>query len=211
VAKKRTATDPKQAQLVEVVRIPEVIRRRFEVYERRHAAAILKHDFPQEWEDLLHVLGTFSLPRSSIIKPGGNKSPIARALNGAFGKRGWTEKNFKVNIVVDDVPHPSPTHNVDYYKNRVAIETEWNNKDPFFDRDLNNFRLLHQIGVVSVGVIITRADELQEIFNSLGRGQSYGEATTHVGKLLPKIEGGGAGGCPLLVFGITKALYDPSR
>ncbi|HEX7408337.1 MAG TPA: BglII/BstYI family type II restriction endonuclease, partial [Candidatus Binatia bacterium] len=41
------------------------------------------------------------------------------------------------------------------------------------------------------------------------RGASYGESTTHMRKLLPKIEGGGAGGCPLLVFGIRKALYDP--
>jgi len=32
---------------------------------------------------------------------------------------------------------------VDCFKNRVAIEVEWNNKDPFYDRDLNNFRLLY--------------------------------------------------------------------
>jgi len=32
----------------------------------------------------------------------------------------------------------SPTHKVDCYKNRIALELEWNNKDPFFDRDLNN-------------------------------------------------------------------------
>jgi hypothetical protein len=28
-----------------------------------------------------------------------------------------------------------------------------------------------------------------------------------MGKLLPKIEGGGGGGCPILVFGISRALY----
>jgi hypothetical protein len=28
-----------------------------------------------------------------------------------------------------------------------------------------------------------------------------------MGKLLPKIEGGGGGGCPILVFGISKKLY----
>ena len=27
-------------------------------------------------------------------------------------------------------------------------------------------------------------------------------------KLKPRIEGGGGGGCPLLVFGITKKLYE---
>ena len=88
----------------------------------------------------------------------------------------------------------------------MALEIEWNNKDPFFDRDLNNFRLLFDLRVISVGIIITRCDELQNIFDQLGRGKSYGASTTHMSKLLPKIEGGGGAGCPLLVFGISKKL-----
>jgi hypothetical protein len=101
----------------------------------------------------------------------------------------------------------SPTHQIDCYKNRVALEIEWNNKDPFYDRDLNNFRLLFDLRAISVGVIITRCDDLQEIFVSLGRGKSFGASTTHMSRLLPRIEGGGGAGCPLLVFGITKRLY----
>jgi hypothetical protein len=77
-----------------------------------------------------------------------------------------------------------------------------------FDRDLNNFRLLFDLRVVSVGVIITRCDGLQDIFDKLGRGNSYGSSTTHMSKLRPKIDGGGGGGCPLLVFGIKETLYD---
>ena len=50
-------------------------------------------------------------------------------------------------------------------------------------------------------------DELQAIFNRLGRGQSYGNSTTHMSKLVPRLEGGGGGGCPVLVLGISKALY----
>jgi len=69
---------------------------------------------------------------------------------------------------------------------------------------LNNFRLPFELRAISVGIIITRTDELQEIFDSIGRGKSYGSSTTHVGKLLPKIQGGGGGGCPILVFGIKK-------
>ena len=110
-------------------------------------------------------------------------------------------------MTVDGRTYPSPTHKVDCYRNRVAAEIEWNNKDPFFDRDLNNFRLLHELRAISVGVIITRADGLQRIFNDLGRGASFGMSTTHMSKLLPRIEGGGAAGCPLLVFGITERLY----
>lgn len=116
-------------------------------------------------------------------------------------------KIFKTKVIVDDKTLDLPTHKVDCYKNRVALEIEWNNKDPFFDRDLNNFRLLFDLRAISVGVIITRCDNLQEIFVSLQRGASYGASTTHMSKLLPRIEGGGGAGCPLLVFGITKNLY----
>jgi hypothetical protein len=101
----------------------------------------------------------------------------------------------------------SPTHKVDCYKNQVALEIEWNNKDPFFDRDLNNFRLLFELRAISIGVTVTRCDRLQEVFDELGKGASYGSSTTHMSRLLPRIEGGGGGGCPILVFGITKKLY----
>ncbi len=101
----------------------------------------------------------------------------------------------------------SPTHRIDCYKNRIALEIEWNNKDPFFDRDLNNFRLLFELRAISVGVIITRCDELQELFVELDKGASYGASTTHMSKLLPRLEGGSGGGCPVLVFGIKRDLY----
>ena len=84
---------------------------------------------------------------------------------------------------------------------------EWNNKDPFFDRDLNNFRLLFDLRAIQVGIIVTRSWELQEIFKRLGKGKSYGKATTHHEKLWPKVEGGGAGGCPVLTFAIRPALF----
>ena len=72
---------------------------------------------------------------------------------------------------------------------------------------MNNFRLLFDLRTVDVGIIITRTDDLQAIFRSIGRGSSYGASATHMSKLLPKINGGGAGGCPVIVFGITPALY----
>ena len=118
-----------------------------------------------------------------------------------------TGKAFDTKMVVDGQENMAPTHKIDCYKNRIALEVEWNNKDPFFDRDLNNFRLLFDLRAISVGIIITRTDELQEIFDRLGRGKSFGASTTHMGKLLPKIYGGGGGGCPILVFGIKKSLY----
>lgn len=181
-----------------------------EVHEWRHASAILASDFSNEWRDIVDVLTNFRLKKSDIAIGGGNKSGVSRTIDSEFYAREGEEKHFDMKITVDEQDFASPTHSVDCFKNRVALEIEWNNKDPFFDRDLNNFRLLFELRVVSVGVILTRCDELQTIFNSLGRGSSYGMSTTHMLKLLPKIEGGGGGGCPILVFGITGKLYDPA-
>lgn len=117
------------------------------------------------------------------------------------------EKGFETSIIVDEAVYQTPTHKVDRFKNRVALEVEWNNKDPFFDRDLNNIRLLFELRAIDVGVIITRCDELQEIFQDLGKGKSYGASTTHMSRLLPRLEGGGGGGCPVAVFGIRREAY----
>ena len=148
------------------------------------------------------------IPGSS--KVGGNKSDIAKHVDSQLLTRGWIEKSFDTSYAVDGTTIDSPTHSIDCYKNRVGLELEWNNKDPFYDRDLNNFRLLHELKVLSVGVILTRSTELQDIFKTLKRGNSYGASTTHISKLLPKIEGGGGGGCPLIAIGIKKAAYNPN-
>ena len=187
--------------------LPAFIGTNYEVHEWRHAGAILRHDFPDEWQDVVDVLQAFRLKKTWIVNPGGRKSKVSAFIDEFLYRRNWEEKQFATKVVVDDESRNTPTHKVDCFRNRVALEIEWNNKDPFFDRDLNNFRLLFDLGVVSVGIIITRCDDLQNIFDSLGRGSSYGSSTTHISKLLPRIEGGGGAGCPILVFGISKMLY----
>ncbi|SIS54157.1 BglII/BstYI family type II restriction endonuclease [Paracoccus saliphilus] len=188
-------------------RLPEFVRTHYEVHEWRHASAILAHDFQDEWRDILDVLTAFRLRREWIEVGGGRKSQVADRIDGFLMRRGWEEKQFQTAMLVDGNRLDSPTHKIDCYRNKIGLEIEWNNKDPFYDRDLNNFRLLFDLRALSVGVIITRSDELQDIFNDLGRKSSFGASTTHMSKLLPRIEGGGGAGCPLLVFGITKKLY----
>ena len=188
--------------------LPEPIRDLYEVYEWKHACAILQADFPNEWQNIVDVLTGLRFRRSDILARGkGNKSDISNWIDSNFYARDWVEKSFDTKMVIDELDIDSPTHKVDCFKNKVAIEIEWNNKDSFYDRDLNNFRLLFDMRTVSVGIIITRSDELQQIFNALGKGKSYGQSTAHMSKLLPKIEGGGGGGCPIIVFGITNRLY----
>lgn len=181
---------------------------KFEVHDWRNALHILHAVHPVEFVEITETLEGFTLLRSDIERGGGNKSPIAKTLDGRLLGLGWVERKFDTRIVIDAVEFDTPTHKVDCFKNRVALEVEWNNKDPFFDRDLNNFRLLYDLHVIDVGVIITRASSLEKLLRASGRNiTTYGRATTHTEKLIPKIKGGGAGGCPVAVFGIAAGAY----
>jgi len=189
--------------------IPEEIRQRYHVEERRHASAILTADFKDELQDILDCLRQFKLLRSEIIVGGGGKSKIASRFDDFLFQKGWREKTTKIGKTVDGKTTDLETHKVDFCKSRIAVEVEWNNKDPFFSRDLSTFRLLHEQDIISVGVFITRMDELQEIFDALGDdiGAKYGISTTHWGKLLPRIAAGEGGACPLLLVGISPKCY----
>lgn len=187
--------------------VPADISALYEVHEWRNAVGVLSTACPQEWMDIQTALRSFRLMRSEILTAGGSRSSIVERLERPLKDAGWIEKQFATAIVVDGQHRESPTHSVDCFKGRVALEVEWNNKDPFYDRDLNNFRLLFDLQVIDVGIIITRCSELQQVFNELGRGPSFGNSTTHTGKLLPRLRGGSGGGCPIVVFGISRNLY----
>jgi hypothetical protein len=205
VARSRTADYSSDTELKG--RLPDDILESYECHQWKHAAAILSTDFPEELGDIVHVLRTIKLRKTFMTDRGGGKSPYAKAVDKAFRERGWAPKRWSTAIVVDDKQMASPTHEVDCFKNRIGLELEWSNKDPFYDRDLNNFRLLFDLRVISVGVIITKADELAGLLSDLDVWDKYGTTTTWMSKLLPRIRGGGGGGCPLLVFGIRKAIY----
>jgi len=81
--------------------LPEDIRRAYQVEERHHACSILKTDFPDQWKDLVEVLREFRLRKTDFAKKGGNKSPIARAIDGLFVAREWEEKSFDIKVTAD--------------------------------------------------------------------------------------------------------------
>lgn len=187
--------------------VPIDITELYEVHEWRNAVGVLSTACPSEWLEIQQALRSFRLLRSEVLVAGGNRSTIVERLERPLKDLGWIEKQFATAILIDGEQRDSPTHSVDCFKGRVALEVEWNNKDPFYDRDLNNFRLLFDLQVIDVGVIITRCSELQQIFNALQKGSSYGASTTHMSKLLPRLRGGSGGGCPIVAFGIRSAAY----
>lgn len=192
--------------------VPEQLLELYEIHEWRNGLAVLSAACAGEWADIVAALSEFRLYASEIIKRGGNRSRISIRLDSLLAQRGWRTHSFDTRIVVDQTERRSPTHKVDMFKGGVALETEWNNKDPFYDRDLNNFRLLFDLRVIQAGVIVTRSDGLQQLAVELGRDpQSYGQSTTHMSKLLPRLEGGGGGGCPVVAFGIKRTAYVDDR
>jgi hypothetical protein len=190
--------------------IPAELQEFYEVHEWRNPCAVLTVAYPEEWKQILDVLGRFRLLRSDIGEAGikgGGKTKVAIRMDRMFAKHGWVAREFDTSIVVDGQASKSPTHEVDCFKGKVALELEWNNKTEFYDRDLNNFRLLFELRIADVGVIITRCDELQKTFDALGRGSSYGPTSTILSKLKRKLDGGAGGGCPVLAIGMRRSLY----
>jgi len=79
---------------------------------------------------------------------------------------GWKKFEFVIRKIINGVEREATSHEVDHVKEfgdkYLALEIEWNNKDPFFDRDLENFKRLHAEGAISAGIIVTRGTSLHE-------------------------------------------------
>ncbi len=102
--------------------VPEDLRNLYHVREWRNATGVLATACPNEWTDIIEVLRAFRLLRSEILTAGGGLSPISQQINAAFDGRGWKEKSFATRIVVDETEYISPTHAVDCFKGRVALD-----------------------------------------------------------------------------------------
>ena len=138
----------------------------FELQFTNHAAAILEHDFHEFADDLESALAGISIPITEIVGRGGGEAKSTQRLRASLNERGWSKHNFELTKIVDGVAKESITHEIDHVKRiasgTIAFEIEWNNKDPFFDRDLENFKRLHAEGAISIGGIVTRGSIMQE-------------------------------------------------
>lgn len=182
----------------------------------RYADIILERAFPQRFSEIKQNLENFYIDYPTEIKAGGgNRAQHTARHDDGLTKLGWHKHNVEIEKFIDGDPiFKVKNHEIDVFAMGddggypgIANEMEWNNKDPFFHRDLNNFQALHREGVIAVGVIITRSPRLQEVLEYLGKNgeypkQKYGKSTTHWGKLEPMINMGAGGECPLFCIGI---------
>ncbi|MCD8122687.1 MAG: restriction endonuclease [Clostridiales bacterium] len=209
--------------------------RKFDFHNYGHALEILYDAFPEEWRELQDCLKRLNLTLADIKKAGRNESPIPKKFDDVLYPYGWREIRISGDLIVKkyprqtaqrrgrfaDEPYEVETiagyidgHNIDFLKNRVAFDLEWNSKDQTFDRDLLAMRTYFDCGLIDVGVIVTRAEELNDIFkrekddNGQLLMKKYGASTTWMGKLIYRLESRRNGGCPILAIGIGKECVE---
>jgi hypothetical protein len=151
-----------------------LVERGFQIEFQSHAKAILSVDFHEAVQELEEALLEATIPIEEIIAGGGGESKGTQRLRNALHKLKWPKTEFVVERRINGVPRESQSHEVDHVRTfpggeRVALEIEWNNKDPFFDRDLENYKRLHADGAISVGVIVTRGKRLHDNMRNLVR------------------------------------------
>jgi len=151
-----------------------LIARDFQIAFHAHARAILAADFPRAVDELEQALAGATIPIEEIIAGGGGESKGTQRLRKALSAVGWIKTNFMVEKRINGAPRESQSHEVDHVRampdgTRIALEIEWNNKDPFYDRDLENFKRLHGDGAISIGIIVTRGTSLHANMRDLVR------------------------------------------
>lgn len=151
-----------------------LIAKGFQVVFLSHAQAILSVDFPEVLTELEGALAQTTIPIEEIIAGGGGEAKGTQRLRKTLAALNWPKFTFTIEKRINGVPRESVSHEIDHVRTfasgaRIALEIEWNNKDPFYDRDLENFKRLHADGAISVGLIVTRGKSLHENMRDLVR------------------------------------------
>lgn len=197
-----------------VVNLPDDIMEKYEILNYNYALEILATSFPNEYNDLIDVLRNVHITIDDILQSGGNESPIPPKFKQILFPRGWAETKIHgdLELVMDYRNSKLPSertnlkdhvngYNIDFFKNKIAMDTEWNSKDQTFDRDLMAMRTYHEYGIIAAGVIITRGTGLKMLPKHY-ESKKFGASTTWLGKLKPRLDARRSGGCPILAIGI---------
>lgn len=214
--------------------IRESLLRKFEFQNYGHALEILNEAFPEEWNELQDCLDMLYISKEELVISGGNETAVPKKFDDILYPLGWREIRISGDLLIKKYPRRKNQrgkfseepfdreviegyidgHNIDFIKGKVAFDLEWNSKDQTFDRDLLAMRTYFDCGLIEVGIIVTRAKELNDIFKELtdfnGKAliAKYGASTTWMGKLEYRLKSRRNGGCPVLAIGIKKPCIE---
>ena len=160
---------------------------KFEFYSYNHALEIITQAFPAEWSEIVDCLRQLRITTDDLRESGGNETKIPKKFDDVLYPRGWREIRISGDLHIKFYPRQAEQrgrfsqepfeekvipgyidgHNIDFLKNRIAFDLEWNSKDQTFDRDLLAMRTYYDCDLVSAGIIITRSAELNDIFKTI--------------------------------------------
>lgn len=209
---------------------------KFEFYNYNHAEEILTQAFSNEWNEIAECLRKLHISIDDLKEAGGNETKIPKKFDEVLYPLGWREIRISGDLNIKfylrqtkqrnkfssepfeekTIPGYIDGHNIDFLKGRVAFDLEWNSKDQTFDRDLLAMRTYYDCDIISAGIIVTRAEELNDVFKTIYDYdktnekwrpilRKYGASTTWMGKLISRLNSRRNGGCPILAVGIKKA------
>ena len=208
---------------------------KFEFYNYNHALEIITQAFHDEWNEIVDCLRKLNITTDDLREAGGNETKIPKKFDDVLYPYGWREIRISGDLHIKFYPRQAEQrgrsssvpfeervtesyidgHNIDFLKNRVAFDLEWNSKDQTFDRDLLAMRTYYDCDIISAGIIVTRSQELNDVLKTVfdfdkhsGTWKpimrKYGASTTGMGKVLYRLESRRNGGCPILAVGIKK-------
>jgi hypothetical protein len=137
-----------------------------------HGLVISETLFKEEMDSLARTLSKFKLSTEDhFIKGGGGESDQTSHLSKKFYDEGWVKNKVSVmNKIIfenkfDEMTDQGSTYEIDHIGSndvgeKFALEIEWNKKAEFLDRDFLNFEKLWELGVMDLGIIITRGIDL---------------------------------------------------
>lgn len=215
--------------------VPADLFEKFEFYNYNHALEIITQGFPDEWAEIVECLRRLDITTNDLREAGGNETNIPKKFDDVLYPYGWREIRISGDLHIKFFPRQAEQrgrfsdepfeeriiegyidgHNIDFLKGRVAFDLEWNSKDQTFDRDLLAMRTYYDCDIISAGIIITRSQELNDIFRTIYDYDTrkdewkpilrkYGASTTWMGKLIYRLDSRRNGGCPVLAIGIKK-------
>lgn len=216
--------------------LPPEARDHWSFMETNSASAVIKAVCPSEWADIVDVLLKYRLDPNSWLKAGGNRGDIAAQIDELFHEKGWRETRLdletkgillnKNGAKVDELPTVyQEGYLVDNFKNRIALDVEWNAKDGNLDRDLASYRSWFESGVISAGVIITK-DRLSLLELARKIWRRYQETldeeirsnrlpidlststVTSFDKAQLRVKRGVMGSCPVLIVAATENTWN---
>ena len=226
----------------------ESILEKYDFLETGSAARIARATSPHALADIADVLDKIDITYDLIMSPGGSRGPLVRIVDGMFHARGWVEARvdlaqtvylFKdqpkddINAENDPDAHKDKVigggysigYSIDNYKQRIALDCEWNAKDGNLDRDFAAFRAWHRAEVIDAAFLFTRTNkDMQALLKSAWADyfalhpQMKGKVaetalgtstTTNWDKARPRIVRGDLDTCPLLMIAVKPSTITP--